>query len=193
MLKRAIGLFVAALALAGVGLQAQEAAPAADEGEWIHVRVDEADGAQVAVNLPLSLVDVALEIGETEGLDPEELRFGPDDAVSMDQLRRIWRELRDAGDAELVSVRDGDEHVRIWREGDRVHVRAGEDGREKVRAVLPPAVVDALLGGDGDRLELSAAARELARAGDREIVRVDDGGTRVRVWVDRTAAPGGDR
>ena len=99
----------------------------------------------------------------------------------------MWRELRDADDADFVNVRDEGEHVRIYKRGDRVHVDVDEDGERKVRVELPAAIVDALLGAEGDRLDLPAAARELARAGEQQVVRIDDEGTRVRIWVDRAS------
>ncbi|MFW6192901.1 MAG: hypothetical protein ACOC83_05405, partial [Gemmatimonadota bacterium] len=105
---------------------------------------------------------------------------------------RVWSELRDVEDAELVNVRDGDEHVRIYKRDDRVHVQVDEDGREKVRIEVPSSIVDALLGGEGDRLDLAAAARELARFGDSEVVRIDDDeGNRIRVWVDQSSGGNG--
>ncbi len=162
---------------------AQAEADAAGEASWIHVRVDEADGAQVSLNLPMSLVDVALDAAGEKGIDESDLRFDDGD-ITLEELRSMWRELRDAGDAEFVDVRDDGEHVRIYRRGDRVFVNVDEDGTEKVRVEMPAAIVDALLGTEGDRLDVEAAARELARVGDREMVRINDEGTTVRIWVD---------
>lgn len=190
-MKRMIAAFAATLVLSAGAVQAQEPADAGTDGSWIHVRVDEADGATVDINLPLSLVDVALEIGQKEGhLDPDDLRLGPGGDIEVQDLRRMWTELRDADDADFVNVRDGGEHVRVYKRGDRVHVDVDEDGQEKVRIEMPAAIVDALLGAEGDRLDLPAAARELAQAGEQQVVRIDDEGTRVRIWVDRVS--GGD-
>lgn len=182
---------VLALTAATTALPAQESADAETEGSWIHVRVDETDGAKVAINLPMSLVDVALEIGQEEGFDEDDLRLDPEGDVTIEDLRRMWAGLKDAGDAELVEVHDGDEHVRVYKRGDRVHVDVDEDGVETVRVEMPAAIVDALLSGEGDRLDLPAAARELARIGDQEVVRIDDEGTTVRIWVDRVAGARG--
>lgn len=185
MLKKTTAVLAAALFLSAGAVQAQEAADASTEGSWIHVRVVEADGAEVDVNLPLSLVDVALEIGQEEGFDADDLELGPDADVRIEDLRRMWKELRDAGEADFVDVRDGDEHVRVYKRGDRVLVDVDEDGQQKVRIDMPAGIVDALLGAEDGRLDLPAAARELAKAGDQEMVRIDDGGTKVRIWVDR--------
>lgn len=177
---------------------AQPAAEADDEGQWVHVRVDEADGAEVSLNLPISLVDVALAKAAEGRLAEDDLDLGAHGDLSVDDMRRIWRELRDAGDTDFVDVRDGEEHVRVYRRGDRVHVDVDEDGRETVRVRMPASIVDALLSSEGDSLDVPAAARELARSGEREVVRIDDReeGTSVRIWVDRDSSggePGGAR
>lgn len=193
MMKKTVMAVTALLLVSGGAVQAQEqvAAETATGGSWIHVRVDEDGGEKVDINLPLSLIDVALDIGETEGFDADDLRFGPESDISVQDLRRMWKQLRDAGDAEFVNVRDGDEHVRLYRRGDRVRVDVDEGGQAKVRVDMPAAIVDALLGAEGDRLDLTAAARALAETGEQEVVRIDDEGTRVRVWVDRVSAASG--
>lgn len=173
----------ALLAVPAGAVQAQEAS-------WVHVRVDEAEGDNVRVNLPISLVDVALEAAGEERLEDGHLRLGEHGDLSVEELRRMWRELRDAGDAELVEVQDGEEHVRVFRRGDRVHVQVDEDGEEKVRVEMPVEVADALLGAEGDRLDLQAAVRKLARRGEQELVRVRDTDATVRVWVDDRSGQG---
>lgn len=180
---------VLSLSLAAGGVSAQDAATDAAEGSWIHVRVEEDGSENVNINLPVPMIDVALESGVAEELSGD-LRIGPDGDVSVDQLRRMWQELRDAEEADFVDVRDGDERVRVYKRGDRVHVDVDEDDEEKVRVELPASIVDALLGAD-DRLDIAAAARELARAGEQEFVRIDDDRTRVRIWVDRNAGSSG--
>ncbi len=179
---------VAAMALA------VPAAAQAQDSNWIHVRVDEADGAKVRVNLPATMVDVALEIADEKGLEKEHLQLGPDSEVSLDQMRRLWQEMRDAGDAEFVNVRDGDEHVRVFREGDRVLVHVDEDGPQKVRVEMPASVADALLSSEGDTLDVRAAVQELVSSGDQELVRVREAdGPKVRIWVDdRSGQPDGE-
>lgn len=179
-------LMVAAAALVAVPAGAVHAQEAGDtqEASWVHVRVDEADGAKVRVNLPISLVDVALESAGEEALADGRLRLGDESDVTVEEIRRMWRELRDAGDVELVNVQDDEEHVRVFRRGDHVFVHVDEDGEEKVRVEMPVEVADALLAGEGDRLDLKAAVRKMASRGDSELVRVRDTDATVRIWVD---------
>ena len=64
----------------------------------------------------------------------------------------------------------------------------GGDGGETAEMRLPVAVVDALLSGDGDTLDLRAAVEQLGRLrGD--IVRVREDDRSIRVWIDETPQP----
>jgi hypothetical protein len=173
-----------ALAAAGVLLLGAGTA-AAQEASWIHVRVMEEDGAKVNVNLPMSLIEVALEIAEKEAFDGHGMHFGDHgDDVDVADIRRMWHELRDAGDAEYVTAEDGDETVRVFRQGDRVFVHVDEAGEEKVRVEVPFTVVDTLLEGEGNELNLVGAVREMGRSNNGQIISVKDGDTQVRVWID---------
>jgi hypothetical protein len=159
----------------------------AQDASWIHVRVVEDDGAKVSVNLPMSLIEVALEIAEKEAFEGHGIRMGGHhgDDFEVEDIRRMWNELRSAGDAEYVTAEEGDETVRIYRQGDRVFVDVDEDGEEKVRLQVPFSVVDTLLEGEGDELNLVGALREMANSNaNGEIIQVKDGDTNVRVWID---------
>ncbi len=174
------------LALAAVAsLMAVAGVAQAQEASWIHIRVDETDGAKVNVNLPMSLIEVALDVAGDQMLEGHhgDMRFGRHD-MELADLRRMWNELRDSGDAQYVDVSDHDEQVRIYRRGDRVHIEVDEHGDEKVRVEVPFSVVDTLLEGDGDELNLSGAIRELGRTNNGEIIQVNDGDTTVRIWID---------
>jgi len=52
-----------------------------------------------------------------------------------------------------------------------------------VSVELPVAAVDALFAGDGEDLDLKGALDEIRKVrGD--VVQVDDGESRVRIWID---------
>jgi hypothetical protein len=183
MTRTVIGIRGGLLTLVLVGaIQAFGQTPA----PWLHVRVEEPRRqSRVAVNLPLSVVEVALRSApdKTVPLGHFNLDHHRHDLKVAD-LRRMWAELKTAGDAELVSVEDGDEHVRIARDGGLVVIRVEKPaGSDAVRIDVPTQVVDALLSGDGDELNVKAALAELQkRRGD--IVRVNDKGQSVRIWID---------
>lgn len=84
------------------------------------------------------------------------------------------------GLAALASLPAG----RLQAQGARpwLHVRVEEPQRQ-VRVEVPLEVVDALLSGEGEALNIQAALKELQkRRGD--IVRVNDEKSTVRVWID---------
>ena len=104
--------------------------------------------------------------------------------MKVSDLRKMWTELRDAGDAEFVSIEEEDKTVTVRRVGDRIEVRVDEpeDG-EQVRVDVPVALVDALLSGEGEEVDIAAAMAELGKMRG-EIVTVTDKDDTVRVWID---------
>jgi hypothetical protein len=182
MMKRAIWVVVLAAGLIFAGVaQAQEDAP------WLHIRVDEsgAHGSKVSVNVPLSLVEVVLDIAENEIF--EESHFDIDHSdITVADMRRMWDELRNAGDAEFVTVEEDDEFIKISRQGSKVLIEMQDldDDSEKGRIEVPVGVVDALFSGEGEDLNIRAALDELIRTQDGEIVMIEDDETSVRIWIE---------
>ena len=185
MRRKALVVVLAAGALLTAGLaQAQQDAP------WLHIRVTENDegGTRVSVNLPLSLVEVFADIAE------QEMRSGRHDIdfddhdIQIADIRRAWNELRDAGDAEFVTVEEDDRFVRISRTGNIILIEMEErnDDRdnETGRIEVPVSVVDALLSGEGEQLNIRAALDELVQVTSGEIVFVENDDTTVRIWIE---------
>ena len=183
-----VGAGLATLVVAGA-IQAAGQTPTPAAGPWLHVRVEEPQQQKkVAVNLPMSVVEVALKkfpdkpfsMGGHFHLDHDR-PFGD---LEIADLRRMWAELKTSGDAELVSVEERDKKVRIAREGGLVLIRVEKtQGGESVKLDVPTQVVDALLSGEGRELNVRAALAEMQkRRGD--IVRVNDNGKTVRIWID---------
>ncbi|HUL78669.1 MAG TPA: hypothetical protein VL691_15505 [Vicinamibacteria bacterium] len=195
--------------LAGVGLLALSVLPAATAAAqtgtaWLHVRVEEAKKAEkVSVNLPMAVVEAVLkatpEIIEKHG----KIHLCEEHGLKMADLRKAWKALAGAGDAEFVTVEGEEENVRVARKGDlvQVHVdgkaKPDKDGKpakggEEVRIEVPVSLVDAFLSGEGEEGNMQAAVAELLkRRGD--IVRVKDDDSHVHVWIDEqnTQAPAG--
>ena len=175
-----IGAGLLALALVpGARLHAESPTP------WLHVRVEEpGKGSKVHVNLPLNVVEVALKAAPDAIGSHGRIHFGREGTgMAVADFRRIWNELKAAGDTDLVTVEDKDEHVRVARKGGVVEVRVERKGREEVKVEVPVEVVDALFSGEGEELNVKAALAQLQkRRGD--IVRVNDENSTVRVWID---------
>ena len=152
---------------------------------WIHVHIAGTGDAEgdVAVNLPLSAVQALVAMVPDDVVTADgQLTLTERGGLTVSEVRQIWQEVRDAGDAEFLTFQEGDQTVRVARAGDRIQVRI-EDDDETGLIDLPLAVVDALLSGDGETLNIAAAFDELSTIrGD--IVRVTDGDRQIRVWVD---------
>jgi hypothetical protein len=164
------------------------ARPGAAEGAgaWVHVRVEEPGRqSKVAVNLPVSVVEAALRAAPDTVVSRGRVKLGHHGRdVSVADLRRMWSELKSSGDAEFATVEEEGQKVRIARAGDLVliHIQKPPD-RDAVRVEIPIDVVDALLSGDGEELNVRGAFALLQkRRGD--IVRVNDAQSTVRVWID---------
>jgi hypothetical protein len=152
---------------------------------WLHVRVEETKGGRVSVNLPLSVVEVALKAAPETVMGDDKLRLGLKGRdLRVSDFRKIWQELKKTPDVDLVTAEERDEKVTVAKKGDLILVRVEKSGgREEVHIEVPAAVVDALFEGDGDTLNVRGALVQLqSRRGD--IVRVNDKDNTVRVWID---------
>ncbi len=189
MSRRVLAVMTLAVvaALGTARMEAQQSRP------WIHVQVTEPgeDGTNARVNLPLALAEVALSLVSDEVISKGQIKLDEHD-ISVEDLRLLWNELKESGDTEFLAMQQKDKEVRIVRQGDRIRIhldKAAEGDKDaadkQVRIEVPVTLVDALLGGRSDRLDLKAALAELTdERGD--IVTVRDGEKRVRVWIDES-------
>ena len=153
---------------------------------WIHIEVLEGGQkeATVKVNLPIKLARTALQMAPDDVMDDGHIRIDNND-LSVSDLRKMWKDVRDAGDAEFVTVQEKDSTVKISRKGSKLYVHVDEPGnRDQVRVEVPISLVDALLAGNGDTLNVDAAVAELERMGPGEVVHVMDGEDSVRIWIE---------
>lgn len=185
----------AAVALTAGTLAAAVSFPASaleeDGAAWLHVAVDEASprGASVRVNLPLALVEAALALIPQAEARKVTIAFDGAD-VSLAELATAWRRLGPRSGT-LLTVDEPRLRTVVSRRGGFLVVDSHDRrrGGERVVVRIAAPVVDALLAGPGDRLDLAAAVRALAAAGAGEITADSDDGHRVRIWVDRVAEP----
>lgn len=164
------------------------ATPAAQEPSlWLHVRV-EADGGETGgLDLPVGTVSALLGMTPDATIEDGQLQVDDEYRAALNVLRLAWEQLRAAGDGEPIAFRREDALVRAARVGSRVELFV-EDGGRTAEGDLPAAVVDALLSGDGQALNIDAALEALsARPG--ESIRVTEPDRRIRIWVDAAAEP----
>jgi plasmid stabilization system protein ParE len=200
---------ISAVGVMALGLLPVAGAWAQTGTAWLHVRVEEARKAsKVHVNLPMTVVEAVLKASPEMVEEHGKLKLGDHHNLKLADLRKVWKELAAVGDAELVSVESDEENVHVQRKGDIVLVsvdrkappaEAGAKAEKakdaapakrvgEVRVEVPVSLVDALLSGTGEEPNLQAAIAELQkRRGD--IVRVNDGDSKVRIWIDEQNAP----
>jgi len=163
----------------------------ANENLWLHVHVQEEAGATVKVNLPIAFVETAAR-AIPASIEADALNFDDED-ISVAELREMWASLGDTGEALIIDVDDDGESVKVRKTGGYLLVEV-EDGRHfnddgtTVDVRIPERVVEALLAGSGDQLDVAGALRALAEAGEGELVAVNERDARVRIWVDGFAA-----
>ncbi len=156
---------------------------------WIHVVVssDSDSGTNMNLNLPLAAVTAMLALAPETIVQDGQLQLGGSTELPVTAIRDMWQELRAAGDVEFVTIQHEGQDVRIAREGDTILVNVSDiDGDdEAVRVEIPVPVVDALLSGDGDTLNIRAALEELSTLrGD--LVRVIESDSNIRIWIDES-------
>jgi hypothetical protein len=172
-----------ALLLAGAAL--------AGEQYWLHVRIDtdDPDGDRVRINVPIELIEGMLPMIETEEFGHGRIRIDDTDLDGV-ELRKIWNAVKGAKDGEFVSVESRRESVRVAKDGGLLKIQVRERHRrvqdDQIDVQLPLAVVDAMLAGEGDELDLAAGLRALQEHGSSILVTGNSEGADIRIWVDET-------
>ena len=154
---------------------------------WVHVEVTSDGGTNMNLDLPLAAVTAMLALAPETIVQNGEFQFGSSYQVPVAAIREMWRELRDVGDVEFVTTQYEGQDVRIARAGEIVLVNVSDsDGDdESVRVEIPVPVVDALLSGNGDTLNIGAAIEELSMLRG-ELVRVIESDNNIRIWIDES-------
>ncbi len=174
---------------------------------WLHIKVDNSEGDKehVRVNVPLSLAEKVLPAIQVNKIHQGKLQIGHDN-VSVDP-RTLVEAVRNTADGVFVTVDSDQQKVRVAKEGGYlvINVRPGPkaesketakdtDGAhhrhhmdrntENVDVRLPMDVVEALLSGNRDELDLLAAIKVLGSHQDLALVTVNDKSQTVRIWID---------
>jgi len=178
-------------ATASSGQGQKDSTPAASTARgdrWLHVRVinSEAKGETVRVNIPLELAEKVLPTINKHQLHGGKVRI---DDAHMDEIdiRALAEALRTSKDGEFVTVQAHDADVRVAKQNGFMLINVVDKNsakHNKVDVKVPMKVVDALLSGDKDELDLVAALRALSAQGDIELVTLKNDENTVRVWVD---------
>lgn len=172
---------------AGSGQNSQ----AAKSDRWIHVRVVNKDsqGETVSVNVPLELAAKVLPTILHKNFHNGRMRFAEGRVNDVD-VRAILEAVSTSRDGEFVTVQKGESDVHVAKKGGyllvnvRDHATARGDAAQRVEVRVPIVVVNALVAGSRDELDLLAGIRALATQPDTELVSVQDRQNTVRIWLD---------
>ncbi len=183
-----LAVLAAVLVLAG-------SAGAGNRDQWLHIVVEEDGhrGETVRVNLPFQLLEALAPLIETGHSRHDDIWISGGrihihcgDFEDLD-LRAMVEAVRDAPDAEYITVDSDYESVRVAKEKGNLLIRA-EDGDETVKVTLRLDVIDEMLSEGENELDLQAMVAALGKHGEGEIVRVEGGDELVRIWVDSKSA-----
>ncbi|MGB9466885.1 MAG: hypothetical protein WBR10_17390 [Candidatus Acidiferrum sp.] len=187
-----IAFLAASFLYAPLGIQAQTSASTSStsaRGErWLHVRVisTNSKGDTVRVNVPLELAEKVLPAIDHDRFHKGKVRIGCMDCDGVD-VRTIFEAVRTAKDGEFVTVQSKDADINVTKKDGQLLVHVHDKNRSKdsqVEVKVPMKVVEALLSGDKDELDIAAGLRALAAQGDVELVSVKDEDNTIRVWLD---------
>lgn len=167
-----------ALASVAVGVAMPGDALARDRrSRTLHVEVHETGGDHVSIAVPMGFAKAALRLAGKVDLELE------DEDIRIEDLREAWSELRESGESLVIDMQDGSDTVNITNKKGMVVVNVYGDG-ETVNISLPEKAIDALLAGEGNKLDLAGALGALDESHVGDIVNVEDGSEHVRIWID---------
>ena len=187
-----VAFLAAAFLYAPLGVQAQTSASqsstSAHGDRWLHVRVisSNSKGETVRVNVPLELAEKVLPAIDHDRLHNGKVRIGCMDCDGVD-IRTIFEAVRSSKDGEFVTVQSNDADISVMKKDGMLFVHVHDKNKPKhsqVEVKVPMKVVEALLSGSKDELDIVAGLHALAGQGDVELVSVKDDDNTIRVWLD---------
>ena len=187
-----IAFLAASFLYAPLGPQAQtSSAPSSTSahGErWLHVRVmsTNSKGETVRVNVPLELAEKVLPAIDHDRLHNGKVRIGCMDCDGVD-IRTIFEAVRSSKDGEFVTLQSNDADISVMKKDGMLFVHVHDKNKPKhsqVEVKVPMKVVEALLSGSKDELDIVAGLHALAGQGDVDLVSVKDDDNTIRVWLD---------
>ena len=167
-------------------LLAATAVWSASPDRYLHVKVTNASTHElVRVNLPLSLAESVVPAINHGELRNGKIRIGKFTADNVN-VKAILQALKTAPEGEFVTVQEPGNDVRVAKEHGQLVVHViDKNSKENVDVTVPWDVAQALISNTGENeLDLEAAIKALANAGDITLVTVTSHEENVRVWVD---------
>ena len=159
---------------------------AASPDRFLHVRVSNPSTHElVRVNVPLVLAEKVIPAINHGQLHNGKITCGNFSADSVD-IKAILEALRTAPEGEFVTVQEPGNDVRVAKEHGQlvVHV-VDKEKKDNVDVTVPWEVAQALVANvKENELDIEAAIKALANAGDVTLVTVTSHEENVRIWID---------
>jgi hypothetical protein len=187
-----VAFLAATFLYAPLNTQAQtstsQSSTSAHGDRWLHVRVISTNSKSetVRVNVPLDLAEKVLPAIDHDRLHNGKVRIGCMDCDGVD-VRTLFEAVRTAKDGEYVTVQSNDADVSVMKKDGQMLVHVHDKNKSKdsrIEVKVPMKVVEALLSGSKDELDIVAGLHALASQGDVELVSVKDDENTIRVWLD---------
>jgi hypothetical protein len=187
-----VAFLAATFLYAPLNTQAQtstsQSSTSAHGDRWLHVRVISTNSKSetVRVNVPLDLAEKVLPAIDHDRLHNGKVRIGCMDCDGVD-VRTLFEAVRTAKDGEYVTVQSNEADVSVMKKDGQMLVHVHDKNKSKdsrIEVKVPMKVVEALLSGSKDELDIVAGLHALASQGDVELVSVKDDENTIRVWLD---------
>jgi len=154
--------------------------------QWVHINVDKPrEEEKVKINIPVSLVENLLPLVNQENMHHGTMCLNHHD-IDVSELREAWKNLRAEGDGEYMTIEKRDMNLHVYTKSGFFYVQSDAQSRQQIDMKIPMDVVDALLSGKGDELNLTAAIHALEGSGVHDVLSVKNDEGTVRVWVDES-------
>lgn len=156
------------------------------DSAWLHVEVDDNED-QININLPIILAEAVITLVDLSD-EPTVIKIDEHE-ITVPEMREIWNILKEEGSFTLASIRSKEmekgDNIDIAFRDNRLLITGSTD-EDKIDINVSGDLIDALLSGEEDRLNLSACIQELKSKGsDSGYVHViSQDGDKVRLWVD---------
>jgi hypothetical protein len=171
-----IGVALAAVPLVAVATVAGTGVAVVD------VKESGPDGHHIVVPVPLLLAQAV-----TVFTPPVRMDVRGEDRRRLEQFlpvaQDVLKALAEAPDGELVSVDDGEDHVRIAKVGDTLRILVDEPGTHVSVNVPLDVAREALQQVKGGRIQASGLVGALRQARLTDLVEVEDRETHVKISV----------
>ncbi len=171
----------AILLAAGVTLAADTEEPT----RWLNVKVNATeDHADVSVRVPMSLVMTVLDAVKTDEFQGGKIRIDTHNAEI--DWPKLLEAVKNAPDGKFVTITSDDADVQVEKLGGmlRIDIQEKTGDKEKIKVMVPAALLNAISIDDQDRLDIKNLLAHLDSSMEGDLVRVEAPDASVRIWID---------